>query len=140
MNLKLYDKHKSFGIDANLVASMIYLVPGLIGMLIPAVSSFTFLIPIIVYFIERNSKFVRFHCLQYLLLSFVSSLLLYLMLFLIVIDESLAVFAITATNLITVGMFGALVFCVFKAALWRSWRVPYIGWIASKIVKEELDK
>jgi len=140
MNLKLYDRHKSFGIDANYVASMIYLIPGLIGMLIPAVSPFTFLVPLLVYFIEKNSKFVRFHCLQYLLLSFVSNLLLYLMMFLMIMDESMAVFAITLTNLITVAMFGALVFCVFKAALWRSWRVPYIGWIASKIVKEELDQ
>lgn len=41
---------------------------------------------------------------------------------------------------VTLTFFGFLVYAFVKALCWRSWRVPVIGWIVSKIIGEEIDQ
>ncbi len=140
MKLKLYEHHKSsFGLNANLVAGMVYLIPGILGMLSETIAPFTFLIPILVYFFERKSKLVRFHALQYILMSLFSTAVMYLLIMLCMISEALLIVAYYASNLITLILFGLLVYAVYKALMWQSWRVPVLGEFASRIVQEKMD-
>lgn len=62
------------GLDANIVAGLIYIVPGLIGLLFERLSPYTFILPVLLYFLEKKSDLVRFHALQYLALSLTSNL------------------------------------------------------------------
>lgn len=58
-----YEPHKSsiFDLDANLVALLVYLVPMLISFLNSTLETFSFIIPLIILIIEKNSDHVRFH-------------------------------------------------------------------------------
>lgn len=140
MRLKLYEPHRSLlGISANWIAALIYIVPGILGIIIPSISSFTFLLPIILYLVERTSKLVRFHCLQYILMSLFSSCVMYALYLLCLLSDSLIMIAYAISQLFSLIMFALLLYSMYKAFLWRSWRVPILGDLSSKIVKEEIE-
>ena len=73
-NLKVEPHKSSLGMDANLLAMLAYLVTGVLAW-IPGVIYFIWLAPLIVFFFEKNSQFVRFHCMQSVLLFAVNTVL-----------------------------------------------------------------
>ena len=141
MKLKLYSPHKStFGIDANFIAGFLYLIPGILGVLFEDFSPFTFIIPTVIFFAERKSDLVKFHALQYLVLSLASNLVNYILFFGSWYFDAFYVIASYAGTGITLTFFGFLITAMVKAFCWRSWRVPLIGGVISKIIGEEIEQ
>lgn len=58
-----YGPHKSsiFDLDANIVALLVYLLPLLVGLINDSLSVFTWIIPLAVFIIEKDSYFVTYH-------------------------------------------------------------------------------
>lgn len=76
MSLKTYEPHKSSigGMDANIVALLAYLV-ALILNFIPGAHWFTWLVPLIFFFLEKNSMLVKFHAAQAFVLGAVAAII-----------------------------------------------------------------
>lgn len=76
MKNEIYESHKAslLGADANLIAMLSYLAATIVGW-IPVIKYVSFFAPLIVYFIERDSLFVKFHSMQAFMLNVISSLL-----------------------------------------------------------------
>jgi uncharacterized membrane protein len=70
------DPHKSSigGLDANIMALIAYIGGAVIGW-IPVLRYFAWLVPIVIFFLEKNSTFVKFHAMQAFLLNVVGSVL-----------------------------------------------------------------
>lgn len=142
---KVYEKHESslFGLEANVVAMGVYVIPFLIsfgGFL----SFMGWLFPLVVVIAEKNSKLVKFHATQALLIS-----LFYGFVNVLAIFTGVASFFATFLSgnfsaiLGIIGfafVFGILVLIIFvleiistiKAYQWTAYRLPIIGkWAAS---------
>lgn len=141
MKLKLYPVHRSsLGIDANIVAGLIYIIPGLIGLLWEGLSPYTFIFPILLYFFEKKSDLVRFHALQYLTLSLANNLINVILYFGSLKSATFLMIAYYLESGILFMFLGFLIHALVKAFCWRSWRVPFIGALVSKIIGEEIDQ
>ena len=75
--------HKAyiFGMDANTLAALSYWAQ-LIFALVPGLKNVAFIAPILIYFIENQSSFVKFHAMQCLFLNLFVWAATYLILFL----------------------------------------------------------
>ena len=58
-----YGPHKSslFGLDANIAALLVYLLPWLIGIVSNSLCTITWVIPLIAFIMEKKSGFVTYH-------------------------------------------------------------------------------
>lgn len=76
MNNRIYEPHKSTiaNLDANLVALLVYIISAVAGF-IPVVKYVAWLAPLVVFFIEKNSRLVKFHSMQAFLINVVSSII-----------------------------------------------------------------
>lgn len=76
MTNKTVEPHKSSigGLDANIVALLAYVAAAAI-MLIPNLGYFCWIVPLIAYFIENQSDFVRFHALQSFVINAIGAIL-----------------------------------------------------------------
>lgn len=64
-----YQPHKSiFDLDANIVMLIAYFGAIIISF-IPGINFFAWAVPLIIFFIEKDSKYVKFHAMQSLLLE-----------------------------------------------------------------------
>jgi len=74
MKNEIYSPHQAslLGADANMIALLTYLSSTVMGW-IPVLKYVAFFAPLIVYFIEKDSLFVRFHSMQAFLLNIISS-------------------------------------------------------------------
>ena len=71
--------HKSsLGMDANLLAMLAYLVTCIFTWL-PGIRYFAWAAPLILFFIEKESGFVRFHAMQSFILNVVGALLAFIL-------------------------------------------------------------
>lgn len=74
MSVKIVEPHKSsLGMDANIAILIAYLAGVVIGW-IPGLGYVAWLAPLVVYLLEKESDFVRFHAMQSLILSTIGAL------------------------------------------------------------------
>lgn len=142
MENKIYEPHKSSigGLDANLMALIAYLGGAVLGF-IPGVKYVAFLVPIIIYLIEKDSQFVKFHAMQSILLSVVGVVLSIIIAIISAIVISVNVYAGigAAYALIVIAWIITIVFLVFfiiaaiKAYKYELYKMPLIGKWAEKI-------
>lgn len=152
MNRK-YEEHKSsiLGMNANLVSLLIYLLPFLINFIFynSDLSYFSWLIALIVIFIEKDSKLVKFHAWQSLLMNlfygFVGAIVT-------VVGVTGSVYSVVvgnagglATSMIVIIIVGIIsiiiailqIIAAVKAYGWVSYRLPIVGNWASKLSHED---
>ncbi|MDF3005670.1 MAG: hypothetical protein K0S22_2142 [Oscillospiraceae bacterium] len=65
----LYQPHKSSigGLNANVVAMLSYIASVVVGW-IPVIRYLAWLVPLVIFFMEKDSKFIKFHAMQSFLL------------------------------------------------------------------------
>lgn len=155
-----YEPHKSSiaNLDANLVALFVYLIPMAFSFIFRA-GALAWIIPLVVFFVEKESDLVKFHCAQAVILVFIPGVLSFLISFITAIIGGTAM--ITGwfvsfsglMSLLTGSVFGiillvfgliaaviSIVFLVFKviamikAYNYIAYEVPLVGKIASMIV------
>lgn len=152
---KVYDKHQSTtGIDANITAVLIYLLPLVVGMLISEIGQLlALIIPIIALFLEKKSGLVRYHAVMALLFLFaryIISVLYGFMAFFSVTSSIADLASLESFNVLqTVKVFsivgiimGVLIFAfevylMINAYKWTSVRVPLLGKWSAALSKEE---
>ena len=80
MNNQIYEPHKSSigGLDANLVALLAYIVSVVVSW-IPLVRYVAWLAPLAVFFMEKQSGFVKFHTMQSFVLQVFGAVLSFLL-------------------------------------------------------------
>ena len=155
-----YEPHKSSiaNLDANLVALFVYLIPMVIGFAFNA-GALAWIIPLVVFFVEKDSDLVKFHCAQAVILVFIPGVLSFLISIITAVIGGTAM--ITGwivsfsglISLLTGSIFGiillvfglitaiiSLVFLVFKiiamvkAYNYIAYEVPIVGKLAAMVV------
>lgn len=149
MNVKAVkvQPHKSSlgNMDANLMALLVYLAPIILAW-IPVIKYVAWAVPLVVFFIEKDSKFVKFHSMQAILLSAVGAVLGFILSVIIA-----GAIAVSYANSYGYGALGALGIVSFLALIitiiiivfeiiamvraygYVAYRIPLIGNWAAKI-------
>lgn len=131
--------------DANIVALLSYLSVIVLGW-IPVLRLVPWVAPLVIWLLEKNSRFVRFHAMQAIILNaaaFVLNLFLGIL-------PALAIGSLFAggfrTSLVLGGMFSLLyillglliivfaVFCMVKAYRYEEFHIPLVGRLAEKLM------
>ena len=149
MELKTYEPHKSSigGMDANVLALLVYVI-AVIFNFIGGLHWFAWVVPLIFFYIEKDSQLVKFHAAQAFVLGVVSAII-YIILDII----STAVAWSYVGNLLSgnaIGFFGgfwviaiisiivAVVLAIFEiiamsnAYKYKEYNIPLIGGLAEK--------
>ncbi|MEG2290052.1 MAG: DUF4870 domain-containing protein [Clostridium sp.] len=144
------EPHKSSILDlnANVIALIAY-AAAIITIFIPGVNYISWLVPIIIYFMEKNSEFVKFHAMQGFLLNMVGIIINLVILFVIGGSVGMLFFTPLAYGalgtLLIVGLVtGAVniaitifeIIAMVKAYQYRGYKIPMVGRFAEKIVKK----
>ncbi|NLF79664.1 MAG: DUF4870 domain-containing protein [Clostridia bacterium] len=131
--------------DANLMALLVYLAPIILAW-IPGIKYIAWAVPLIVFFIEKDSKFVKFHSMQAILLSAVGAVLGFILS--VIIAGAIAVgyagnYGYGALGALGIVSFLALVITIIiivfeiiamvRAYGYVAYRIPLIGNWAAKI-------
>jgi uncharacterized membrane protein len=117
----------STGLDANVAAALSYLAGFVSGVLFLA--------------IEKDSRFVKFHAMQSMLVS-VAAIVVYIaytIVFMILwrlpfIGWIAGLFGTLGWALLALGFLGLWLFCMFKAFQGERFKLPYLGEVAEKQV------
>ena len=117
----MQNQKSALGLDANVTA--------LIGYPIGIVA-------LILVFIEKDNKFVRFHAFQSLLFWAVATVLwiglIFLMIFLAFISSILATLFWLLLMVVGLGVFAGIIFLAYKAFQGEMFKLPIIGDMAEK--------
>lgn len=148
MKNQVYEPHKSSigGMDANTMALLSYIASVVVSW-IPGIGYFGWLVPLALFFIEKESAFVKFHAMQAFVLEAVCAILSFLITVVVggIVSAS---FYNAYTAYSALGMLGlistiviviSLVITVFaiiamvKAYKYQEYHVPLAGGIAEKL-------
>lgn len=143
-----WEAHKSniFDGDANIMALIAY-AASIVIIFIPGISFISWLIPIIFYFVENRSNFVKFHAMQAFLLN-ITGIALKFILGILAGGNIIAVIFGTHSvfnwgTLAVTFIFGGIislviiifeVIAMIKAYNYEEYKIPVIGNLAHKIV------
>lgn len=146
MKNEIYSPHKSSigGLNANMMALLCYIASVVVSW-IPLVRYVAWLVPLLLFFMEKQSKFVKFHAMQSFLLHILSAALTFLVS--VVLGGILGVGSISSvTYFAAAGLAGiisllvgviSLVILIFailamvKAYGYKEYHIPLIGGIAA---------
>ena len=131
MDNQTFQPHQSsLGQDANLIALLIYLGVIVLGF-IPGVQYVAWALPLVIFLIEKNSSFVKYHALQCLILMIISTLVLvicFILAFILIGIILLIIYAVAASVFMIIAM--------VKAWNYEAYQIPLIGAIAAKYTLE----
>lgn len=144
-----YGPHKSslFNLDANIAALLIYLVSMLIGFVSDSLNTIAWIIPLLVFIMEKESSFVVFHAANALTFYVIKAILYLITVFLsfgTVLSASLLniglfqillmilVFVILAINFV---IFVITIISMIKAYNYQEIKIPVINKITNFIIK-----
>ncbi|NCC82993.1 MAG: DUF4870 domain-containing protein [Clostridia bacterium] len=149
MKNELYPPHKSSlsNLDANVLALLAYLAAVVVGW-IPGLRYAAWLAPLVLFFLEKNSKFVRFHAMQAFVLQVISSAIAFLVSVVFggviraVVDNiysySLAIITGLTGLVVTLVSIAISVFAILAmvgAYNYKETHIPVVGGIAENLVK-----
>lgn len=144
----VYAPHKSsLGLDANLVMLIAYL-GGAVLSFIPVLRYFSFAVPIVLFFIEKASPYVKFHAAQAIILQVIGSIFSILIsIVLAIANGCLAVMDLTAVfGLVAlVGVLSVIswvisivllvfeIICLVQSWKYECYKLPLVGSLAEKL-------
>ena len=150
MKNEVYSPHKSSigGLNANVMALICYIVSVVVGW-IPVVRYVVWLVPLILFFMEKESKLVKFHAMQSFVLHVVSAILSLLVS--VVLGGILGVGSLSAATyyaaaglagivgLLTTAISLVILVCAILAMVgayrYKEPHIPIIGSIAEKLTR-----
>ena len=147
MKDEVFQAHKSSlgDVDANVMAMVAYLI-GIITIIIPGLGMLAWVAPLLIFLLEKNSSFVRFHAMQSLVLNIASAVIAALGLFLVAgisIGMSINPFAFLGgmgmlgliLGLVNLAIIIFSVIAAVKAYGYIEYHVPLVADIANSFVK-----
>ncbi|MDD2208362.1 MAG: DUF4870 domain-containing protein [Bacilli bacterium] len=153
---KTKDAHKSSigEMDANKMAVITYIGGGVFGF-IPGLYYFSWVVPLVIYILEKKSKFVKKNALQSLSLQIVSSVILFILYFIVggIIKKSYSgnplsylsgvytghSFISDLATIVSVIFAVVVIIAMIKAYNYQEYTIPLIGKF-TKVLKKNLDK
>ncbi len=145
MTLTVEPHSSSLGMEANIAVLIAYLGGIVIGW-IPWFSYIAFLIPLIIFILEKNSKFVRFHAVQSFILSIIGLVMGFLLSLISRLiaplffssspDAALSIMsAVSFTGvLISLVILLIAIIAVINAFQYKKCRLPLLGDLADKML------
>ncbi len=147
MKNELYPPHKSSlgNLDANVLALLAYLAAVVVGW-IPVLRYGAWLAPLVLFFVEKNSKFVRFHAMQAFVLQVISSAIAFLVSVVFggviraVVDNIYSLAIITGltglvVTLVSIAISVFAILAMVGAYNYKETHIPVVGGIAENLVK-----
>ena len=147
MKNELYPPHKSSlgNLDANVLALLAYLAAVVVGW-IPGLRYAAWLAPLVLFFLEKNSKFVRFHAMQAFVLQVISSAIAFLISIVLggiiraVVDNIYSLAIITGltglvVTLVSIAISVFAILAMVGAYNYKETHIPVVGGIAENLVK-----
>ncbi len=134
MNNSIQPHKSSIGDQqANIMALLSYLV-GSILVFIPGIMYIAWLAPLIIFFLEKESRFVKFHAMQAFVLE-VTGILLSLLVSLLFGGISYDSFAFVGTlaTLISITILVLAIYAMIKAYQYVEYSIPLIGKISAAL-------
>ena len=121
-----YEPHQSSiaNMNANIIALLTYILPGILTY-VPLIGHCAWLIPLIIFLVEKNSRFVKFHSMQAFLLIILSTVVGFF------------------THIILIGLIAKCIMLIisiltlialFNAYNYKIFEIPIIGTIAKAII------
>lgn len=149
MNNQIWNPHASSlgNTNANVIAMLSYIASGVLSF-IPVVKYVAWLAPLIIYLVEKNSQFVKFHAMQAFLLNIVGAVLSFLVSIVLGAILAASYYSLNSYG-VGVGAFGIigilslvisiviLVFAIIamvQAYKWKAYPIPLVGMLTQKIV------
>lgn len=147
MSNQIIQPHKSSigGLNANVMALICYISSVVVGW-IPVVRYVAFLVPLVLFFMEKESGFVKFHAMQSFVLHLISAALTFLVS--VVLGGILGIGSMSSvTAYAAMGIAGILgivtfaisaiififaVIAMIKAYGYKEYHIPLVGGIAAK--------
>lgn len=145
MTVKTVDPHKSsLGMDANIAVLIAYL-GGVIVAWIPIISYVAWLVPLIVYLLEKESSFVRFHSMQGFILNlvgFVFGMIILLITWIIAFIGISSAYAglgflgliSTLTIIISIVILVFAIIAIINGFQYKEYHIPIVGNIADSVL------
>ncbi|MEL4106128.1 DUF4870 domain-containing protein [Oscillospiraceae bacterium WX1] len=135
--MKVNPHRSSLGMDANIMALLCYIAAFVIAW-IPFIQYIAFAAPLVIFFLEKDSPFVKFHAIQSLIMSIIACIFT-----IIAYSISFAAyfffgFFILITVLLVIGFIAVAVFSIYamiKAYGYEEYKIPLIGNLAEKFSK-----
>lgn len=148
MKNEVYPPHKSSlgNIDANIMALLAYLATTVIGW-IPGIRYVAWLAPLVLFFLEKDSRFIKFHSMQAFLLQAVGSIINFILSVIIGGLLSTMLFNYSNVGAVRLGAFGVIsiigllvsiaitvfaVIAMIGAYQYKETHIPLIGSLAEK--------
>jgi len=147
MHNKIFDPHKSTigDLDANLIALIAYIGIGAFSF-ISGLSYIAFAIPLIIFFLEKESEFVKFHAMQATVLGVINSVLYFIIYVIIrgILINPLNLYAgiaafLTFSTIMTIISIIIAVFAVIAAIAaygYKGYNIPIVGGFAEKFAEK----
>lgn len=148
--MNIYEPHKSSigNIDANLMALIAY-GAAIVVIFIPGIKIISWLAPIVIYILEKDSYFVKFHSMQAFLINVIG--IIFNIIILMIIGGSMGMLffrpfyygalgtivlagIITAIVAIVITIFEII--AMIKCYQYKEYEIPLIGTLARKIVNK----
>ncbi len=134
MNHSIQPHKSSIGDQpANIMALISYLI-GSVLVFIPGITYLAWLAPLVIFFLEKESRFVKFHAMQAFVLD-ATGILLGLLLTLLFGGLSLRTLALIATlaTMISLIILGLAIYAMFKAYRYVEYSIPLIGKLSATL-------
>ncbi|NMA25095.1 MAG: DUF4870 domain-containing protein [Clostridiales bacterium] len=154
--MKVNPHRSSLGMDANIMALLCYLAAFVLGW-IPIIQYVAFIAPLVIFFIEKESPFVKFHAMQAFILQAVN--FVFMVVFGIIISAITAAYISSGAFLRNIGAAagGAVVFstlliiigviltifaiiAMVKAHGYFEYKIPVVGNLAEKFSKKNMPR
>ncbi len=138
MKNQKWDVHTSsiVSTDANIIAMVAYISSAVLSF-IPGVRYVAWVAPLVFFFIEKNSGFVKFHAMQAFVLNIFGAILG----FLVAVSLGMGAFGPVSGISLLIGLviliFGVM--AIIKSYRWEEYHIPLVGKIAEKYSRRDTD-
>lgn len=150
MNNSIQPHKSSIGdIQANIMALLCYLAAGILAF-VPGIRYIAWLAPLVLFFIEKESRFIKFHAMQAFVLNAISTILSLLVslvfrsVFTVSVYNPYSAYSAIGfagiigmlTSVISIVMLVLAILAMVKAYKYLEYRIPLIGGISVKVMEK----
>ena len=127
-----YSPHSSSiaNTDANIISALAYIIPGVLSY-VPFIGGLSWFIPILMFFIEKNSNLVKFHSMQSIALHIVR-----VALFIVISIVSFIPIIGPLVRMVFSLLFILItIFVIIRAYNYDEYKLPFIGDFVANLIK-----
>ena len=127
-----YSPHSSSigNTDANIVSALAYILPVILSF-VPIIGKLSWFIPIVMFFLEKNSNLVKFHSMQSVALHFIKVTVLTV----VSIFSFIPILGYLAYLVCSLFFVAIAIFVIIRSYNYDEYKLPFIGDFVAKLIK-----